>query len=78
MGVRAVIVSVIASFAIETVLACRAFPNGVFGLELSTETAAMGEWEGTTGTASRCFLVVILGHGMPPKTMIAGVFYGRG
>ena len=78
MWVGAVVVSVVASFTIEAVLACWAFPNGMFGLELSAETAAMGEWEGTTGTASGCFLVVILGHSVPSKTMIAGVFYGRG
>ena len=77
MWVGALIVSVVSSFAVETVLAGRTFPNSMFGLELSTEAAAVGEREGTTGAASRCFLVVILGHSMPPKTMVAGVFYGR-
>ena len=78
MWVGTVVVSVIVSFTIKAVLACGTFPNGMFGLKLSTKTAAVGEWEGATGTAGRCFFVVILGHSVPPETMIAGVFYGRG
>ena len=78
MGVGTIVVSVIASFAVEAVLACRAFPNSMFGLELSTEAATMGEWEGTTGTAGRCLFVVVLRHSVPLEVVTASIFYGRG
>ena len=78
MWVGTIVVRVIASFTIEAVLACRAFPDSMFGLELSTEAATMGEWEGTTGAAGRCFFVVVLRHSVPPEAVSASVFYGRG
>ena len=71
------VVSVIASFAVETVLVQGTFPNGMFGLKLSTKVAAVGEWEGTTRTTSGCFFVVVLGHGVPPEAVIASIFYSR-
>ena len=75
--VGAVVVSMIVRFTIKTVLACRTFPNGMFGLKLSTETAAVGEWEGAAGATGRCFFVMVLGHSEPLEAMIASVFYGR-
>ena len=56
MWVWTVVVSVIASLTIKTVLASGTFPNGMFGLKLSTESAAMGEWEGTVTTPSPWFV----------------------
>ena len=77
MWVGAVVVSVIAAFAVEAVLARGTFPNSMFGLKLSAEAATVGEWEGAAGTAGRCFFVVVLRHRVPPKAVVAGVFYGR-
>ena len=44
MWVVAVVTGVVAPLAVVTVLACWAIPDCVFGLELLTEAAAMGEW----------------------------------
>ena len=68
----------VAAFAIETILARGAFPNGMLGLKLSTKAATVGEWEGTTGTAGRGFFVVVLGHSVPPEVVVASIFYSRG
>ena len=68
----------VAAFAIETILARGAFPNGMLGLKLSTKAATVGEWEGTTGTAGGCFFVMVLGHSVPPEAVITSVFYGHG
>ena len=47
MGVVAVLAEMIASPAIAAILSGRAVPNRVFGLELTAETAAVGEWSGS-------------------------------
>ena len=78
MRIGTFVVSMIASLAIKTVLARRTLPNSMFGLKLSTKTAAVGEWEGTTGTAGGCFFVMVLGHSVPPEAVITSVFYGHG
>ena len=78
MRVGAVVVSMIASLAIETILASGTLPNSVLGLKLSTKMTAVGEGEWMGGAASRCFFVVILWHSVPPEAMITSVFDGRG
>ena len=77
MWVGTVVVSVVAAFAVEAVLARGTFPNGMFGLKLSTKAATVGEGEGPAGTAGRCFFIVVLRHRVPPEAVVAGVFYGR-
>ena len=76
--VRASVMFVVASFAVVTIGANWAFPDGVGGLELFAKAAAMREWEGPLGTAGWHFFIVILGHGVPPEAVSTGVFFGRG
>ena len=78
MRIGTVVMSVVASLAIVAVLANRAIPDGVVGLELLTKVTAVREWEGTCGPAGGCFFVVILGHGEPAEAVVVGVFYGCG
>ena len=47
VGVVAVFTEMVASSAIVTIPPGGAVPNRVFGLELMTEVAAMGEWSGS-------------------------------
>ena len=66
-GVRigAIVVSVVVSFTIEAVFACRAIPDGVVRVQLLTKLTPMGEWEGFSGMTSLCIIVMILWHGIP-------------
>ena len=77
VGVRAIGVFVITPLAVEAVCANWAFSDGVGRVELFTEAAAVWKWEGSSRAAGRHFFVVILGHGEPPETVVAGVFYCR-
>ena len=78
MRIGALVVFVVASLAIMAVCAYGAFPDSVSGVKLSAETTVVREWERAIGTAGRCFLVVILGHGVPLETVVAGIFFGCG
>ena len=78
VGVRAVGVFVITSLAVEAVLANWALPDGVGRVKLFTEVAAVWEWKGSLGAAGQHFFVVILGHGKPLETVVAGIFYCGG
>ena len=78
VGVGAILVSMIASFAVVTILACWAVPDSVGGLELSAKVAVVREWERASGTAGRCFLVVVLRHSEPLEAVVASVFYSGG
>ena len=66
MGVVAVVAGVVAPLAVVAILACRAIPDHVLGLELFAETVAMREWDGFGGAASLGIIIVVLWHGMPP------------
>ena len=76
--VRASVVFVVASLAVVAVGANWAFPDGVGGMELFAKAATVGKWEGSSRTTSWHLFVVVLGHGVPPKAVIASVFNGRG
>ena len=52
MGVRAVVVSVIVSFAVEAVFTCWTIPNSVVGMKLFAEVTPMRERKGSGRTAS--------------------------
>ena len=78
VGVRTLVVCVVASSAVVTVLANWAVPDGVGGVELFAETAAVWKRKGSSRMASWHFFVVVLGHGEPPETVVTGVFYRRG
>ena len=75
VGVWTIVVFVIAPLAVVTVLASRAVPDGMGGVELFTEAAAVWKGKGSPRTTSRHFFVVILGHSEPPETVVTGVFY---
>ena len=77
MGVRAIVVCVIASLAVVAVLASWAVPDGVGGVDLFTEAAAVWKGKGSSRTAGRHFFVVVLGHGEPSETVVTGIFYRR-
>ena len=77
VGVQAVGVLVITPLAVEAVRTNRTLPDSVGGVELFTKAAPVWKWEGLSGAAGWHFFVVILGHGEPPETVVAGVFYGR-
>ena len=77
MGVRAIVVCVIASLAVVAVLASRTVPDGVGGVELFTEATAVWEGKGSSRAASRHFFIVVLRHGEPSETVVTGVFYRR-
>ena len=68
---------VVASLAVVAVRAYWTLPDSVGRMELFTKAAAVGKWEGSSGTAGRHLFVMILGHGEPPETMVTGVFYCR-
>ena len=76
--VRAILMLVIAPLAVVAVLASWAIPDGVGRVELLAEAASVWEGKGSSRTASRHFFVMVLGHGEPPKAVVAGVFYRRG
>ena len=78
MGVWAIVVSVIASLTVVAVLASWAVPDGVGGVKLLTESAVVWKGEGSSRTTGRHFFVVVLGHGEPAETVVAGIFYGCG
>ena len=78
MGVGASVVFVVMSLAVVAVCAYWAFPDGVGGVELFAEAAAVWKWKRSSGTTGRHFFVVVLGHGEPSKTVVTGVFYCRG
>ena len=78
MGVRAIVVSMITSFAVVAILACWAVPDSMGRVDLSAKATVVREWERASGTAGRCFLVVVLGHGEPPEAVVVSVFYGCG
>ena len=65
MRVGAVVMSVVVSFAIETVFPCWAIPDSVIGVELLTKSTPMREWKGSSGTTSLCIVIMILWHGIP-------------
>ena len=44
--VEAIVVSVVASLAVETIFACGAVPDSVIRLKLFAELTPMREWEG--------------------------------
>ena len=69
---------VIPRLAVVTVLASRAVPDSVGGVELLTEAATVWEGKGSSRTTSRHFFVVVLRHGKPSETVVTGVFYRRG
>ena len=60
----------IASLAVVAVLASWTVPDGVGGVELFTEAAAVWKGEGSSRTASRHFFVVVLWHGEPSETLM--------
>ena len=59
MGVRAIVVCVIASLAVVAVLASWAVPDGVGGVDLFTEAAAVWKGKGSSRTAGRHFFVTL-------------------
>ena len=75
VGIGTLVVFVVAPPAVVTVLAGRAVPNGMGGVELSAEAAAVWKGKGSSRTTSRHFFIVILGHGEPPEAVVTGVFY---
>ena len=77
VGIWTIVVCVIASLAVVAVLASWAVPDGVGGVKLFTEAAAVWKGEGSSRTASRHFFVVVLWHGEPSETVVMGVFYRR-
>ena len=77
VGVGAIVVGVVAPPAVVTVLANWAVPDGVGRMELSTEATAVWEGKGSSRSAGRHFLVMILWHSEPPETVVTGVFYRR-
>ena len=77
VGVGASVVGVVASLAVVTVLANRAVPDGVGRVELFTEATAVWEGKGSSRSASRHFLVMILWHGKPSETVVTGIVYCR-
>ena len=66
VGVVAVFTEVVASLAVVTVQSCRACPDRVLGLELTTEAAVVGEWSGPGRTTGLSIVVMVLRHGVPP------------
>ena len=66
--------TMVTSFAVMTISTNGAIPDGVSRMELFAKAAAMGEWEGSSGAASGHFFVMVLGHGIPLKTVVACVF----
>ena len=76
--VRASVVFVVASLAVVTVSTSGAVPDCVGGVELFAKAATVGKWEGSSRTTSWHLFVVVLGHGVPPKAVIASVLNGRG
>ena len=78
VGVRAVIVSVVAPLAVVAVLACWAIPDSVSRVELFAEVAPVREGEGLSGVTSLHVVVMILWHGVPLEVMVVSVFYSCG
>ena len=76
--VRASVVFVVVSLAVVAVGVNWAFPDGVGGMELFAKAAAMGEREGSSGTAGWHLFIVVLGHGVPLEAVVVSVFYSRG
>ena len=71
-------VCVIASLTVVAVLASWAVPDGVGRVELFAEAAAVWERKRSPSSTGRHFFVVVLGHGEPSETVVAGIFYRRG
>ena len=78
MWVRAIVVFVVASLAVVAVLVSWAVPDGVGGVDLFTEAAAVWKGEGSSRATSRHFFIVVLWHGEPSETVVTGVFYRCG
>ena len=74
--VGASIVFVVASLTVVAIGAGGTFPDGVGGMKLFAKTTVVREWEGSSGTTGRHLFIVVLGHGVPLKTVVASVFYG--
>ena len=75
VGIGTVVVFVVSPLAVVAVLSDWTVPDSVGGMELFAEAAAVREWKGSLRVAGRRFLVVILGHGVPPEVMLTSVFY---
>ena len=71
-------VFVIAPLAVMAICAYGTFPYSVSRVKLFAKAATMWEWEGSSRTTGRHFLVVVLGCRKPSKTVVAGVFYRCG
>ena len=66
IGVWALVVGVVTSFAVMTVFSCWAIPDGVGRVELFAQSALVRKWEGPDGMANRDFFVMVLWHCVPP------------